>query len=193
MTGGFVQWKANYTSLLEVVSAVRYDNYQLSSSIGSASGRSFLTKGHGGTFAGGHRDTLRELRGGLSRTVDYRNSGGRGARRNGRRAGVTSPCGPDGQRGFFCFLPNANLRPEVGKNKEIGLNVKKNDIFSAGDSFRGKFNIFRNDVPITLIPCSLTDLRSTRSRRSDSIPDNLSSVSEHRQRSDPGLRDGSDV
>ncbi len=29
VTGGFVRWKLNYTSLLEVVSAVRYDNYRL--------------------------------------------------------------------------------------------------------------------------------------------------------------------
>ena len=46
----------------------------------------------------------------------------------------------------FCFVPNPNLRPEVGKNKEIGLNLKKNDVFTAGDSFRGKFNVFRNDI-----------------------------------------------
>ena len=53
---------------------------------------------------------------------------------------------PDGTAGLFCFLPNPNLRPEVGKNKEIGLNLKYNDIFTSGDSFRGKFNVFRNDV-----------------------------------------------
>ena len=46
----------------------------------------------------------------------------------------------------FCFLPNPNLRPEVGKNKEIGFNLKNNDLFTSGDSFRGKFNLFRNDV-----------------------------------------------
>ena len=55
------------------------------------------------------------------------------------------PC-PDGTAGLFCFLPNPNLRPEVGKNKEAGLNLKYDDIFTAGDSFRGKFNVFRNDV-----------------------------------------------
>ncbi len=46
----------------------------------------------------------------------------------------------------FCFLPNPNLRPEVGKNKEAGFNLKYNDVLAAGDSFRGKFNVFRNDV-----------------------------------------------
>ena len=29
VSGGFVQWKANYTSMLEVVGALRYDNYKL--------------------------------------------------------------------------------------------------------------------------------------------------------------------
>ena len=38
------------------------------------------------------------------------------------------------------------MRPEVGKNKEAGLNLKYNDVFTSGDSFRGKFNVFRNDV-----------------------------------------------
>src|SRR4029453_3763568 len=55
------------------------------------------------------------------------------------------PC-PGGTVGLFCFLPNPNLRPEGGKNKEAGLNLKYNGVFTAGDSFRGKFNVFRNDV-----------------------------------------------
>ena len=39
------------------------------------------------------------------------------------------PC-PGGTAGLFCFLPNPNLRPEVGKNKEAGLNLKYDDIFT---------------------------------------------------------------
>ena len=39
---------------------------------------------------------------------------------------------PDGTTGLFCFLPNAALRPEVGKNKEVGLNLKYDDVFTAG-------------------------------------------------------------
>ena len=38
VSGGFVQWKANYTSLLEVVGALRYDNYQLESATTSSGG-----------------------------------------------------------------------------------------------------------------------------------------------------------
>ncbi len=61
---------------------------------------------------------------------------------------------PDGTTGLFCFLPNANLRPEVGKNKEAGANLKYDGIFAASDSFRGKFNLFRNDIDgyIDLVP-----------------------------------------
>ena len=52
----------------------------------------------------------------------------------------------NGTNGLFCFQPNPGLRPEVGKNKEAGLNLKYDNIFSQGDSFRGKFNAFRNDL-----------------------------------------------
>ena len=76
---------------------------------------------------------------------------------NGPHAGATAnsaffvcpsgtPAPPGVADSTFCFLPNPNLRPEVGKTKEIGFNVRKNDLFAAGDSFRGKFNFFRNDV-----------------------------------------------
>ena len=87
------------------------------------------------------------------------------------------PC-PDGTGGLFCFLPNPNLRPEVGKNKEIGLNLKYDDIFTAGDSFRGKFNVFRNDVddyidlvastpvpPVPPFPARSASSTSTRTSR----------------------------
>ena len=53
---------------------------------------------------------------------------------------------PGGTAGLFCFLPNPNLQAEVGKNKEAGVNLKYDGIFTANDSFRGKFNVFRNDI-----------------------------------------------
>ena len=74
---------------------------------------------------------------------------------NGPHAGATvndsffrCPSGTPGPGAdsTFCFVPNPNLRPEVGKNKEIGFNLKKNDLFTPGDSIRGKFNVFRNDI-----------------------------------------------
>ena len=38
----------------------------------------------------------------------------------------------------FGFIPNPALRPEIGKNKEIGLNLRYDDILFKGDGFRGK-------------------------------------------------------
>src|SRR5262249_19538806 len=46
----------------------------------------------------------------------------------------------------FTFLPNPTLKAETGKNKEIGINLKYDNIFTANDSFRGKINVYRNDV-----------------------------------------------
>jgi hemoglobin/transferrin/lactoferrin receptor protein len=60
-------------------------------------------------------------------------------------AGVHPPFFPGSPNGFT-FLPNTSLRPEVGKTKEAGINFKFDDIAFAGDKFRGKINVYRNDV-----------------------------------------------
>ncbi len=147
--GGFAQWKANYSSWVEVISAVRYDNYELTSVSGGAKGDRFSPKITIGllpaavvtpyvSYAEGYRaPSITET---LVNGSHVTSSGG-----TGPGAGAAGLC-PDGLYGYFCFLPNPNLRPEVGKNKEVGLNVKKNDLFSAGDSFRGKFNVYQNDI-----------------------------------------------
>ena len=145
VAGAFGQWKVGYLNWFEVISAVRYDTYHLSSAIASTEGDRFspkvtlaLVPGSVVTpyvsYAEGYRAPS------ITETLV---SGSHVA--SGPGQGDTSICS-DGSRGFFCFLPNPNLRPEVGKNKEAGLNIKKNDLFFAGDSVRAKFNVFRNDV-----------------------------------------------
>ena len=83
-------------------------------------------------------------------TVDHGDSRRRAAcRRVERRCLLRCPSGTPAlpaADSTFCFVPNPNLRPEVGKNKEIGFNFRKNGLFVPGDSFRGKFNVFRNDI-----------------------------------------------
>jgi hemoglobin/transferrin/lactoferrin receptor protein len=145
--GGFFQYKANYSSLLEVISAVRYDNYELTSTAGGGSGDRFSPKITVGllptsvvtpyaSYAEGYRAPS------ITETLVT------GAHVAASSFDAIFQCAgqPVGTYSTFCFLPNPNLRPEVGKNKEIGVNVKKNDLFKTGDSFRGKFNVFRNDV-----------------------------------------------
>jgi hemoglobin/transferrin/lactoferrin receptor protein len=145
VSGGFAQLKQNYSTWLEVISAIRYDHYDLHSPTVATSG-------------GGDRFSPKITVGvtpvaGLTPYVSYA-EGYRapsitetlisGAHATGGGPAFF-PC-PDGTVGLFCFLPNPNLRPEVGKNKELGLNLKYDGIFAANDSFRGKFNLFRNEI-----------------------------------------------
>ena len=145
--GGFFQYKANYTSLLEIVSAIRYDSYELTSNAGGATGSRFSPK-----IAVGLLPTA-VVTPYVSYAEGYRAPSTTETLVTGAHASATAfdsffQCAdqPAGVYSTFCFLPNPNLRPEVGKNKEIGLNLKKNDLLASGDSLRGKFNVFRNDV-----------------------------------------------
>ncbi|KAB2880687.1 MAG: TonB-dependent hemoglobin/transferrin/lactoferrin family receptor [Pseudorhodoplanes sp.] len=143
VSGGFVQWKANYAHWLEIVSAARYDNYRLEATNTGSDGERISPKITLGitpvpgltpyiSYAEGYRAPS------LTETIIA------GAHATGGGPNLFT-C-PDGGGGLFCFLPNPNLRPEVGKSKEIGLNMKYDNVFAAGDSFRGKFNLFRNDI-----------------------------------------------
>lgn len=151
VSGGFVQWKANYTSMLEVVGALRYDHYKLESGTTSSSGDRLSPKITIGLLPTAMVTPY------VSYAEGYRAPSITETLVNGPHAGATAnsaffvcpsgaPAPPGVADSTFCFLPNPSLRPEVGKTKEIGFNVRKNDLFVAGDSFRGKFNVFRNDV-----------------------------------------------
>ena len=148
VSGGFIQLKNNYSSWLEVVSALRYDHYELNSS-GLAGGNTSSSGDRlspkitvGVTPVAGFTPYVSYAEG--SRAPSITETLITGAHATG--GGPTFfPCA-DGTSGLFCFLPNPNLRAEVGRTKEIGVNLKYNDIFASGDSFRAKFNFFRNDV-----------------------------------------------
>ena len=148
VSGGFVQLKNNYSSWLEIISALRYDHYELNSS--------GLTGGN--TSSSGDRLSPKITVGvtpvaGFTPYVSYAEGYRAPSITETLIAGAHATGGgpnfftcPNGTSGLFCFLPNPNLRAEVGKNKEIGINLKYNDIFASGDSFRAKFNFFRNDI-----------------------------------------------
>jgi hemoglobin/transferrin/lactoferrin receptor protein len=44
------------------------------------------------------------------------------------------------------FVPNPDLRPEVAKNKELGLNLRFSDVLREGDRLRARLGAFRNDI-----------------------------------------------
>jgi hemoglobin/transferrin/lactoferrin receptor protein len=143
VSGGFVQLKNNYSTWLEIVSAIRYDRYDLDSANVSAGGDRFSPKiTVGVTPVAGFTPYVSYAEGYRAPSITETLIAGEHATGGGP---PLFPC-PSGNVGLFCFLPNPALRPEVGKNKEAGLNLKYNDVFTSGDSFRGKFNVFRNDI-----------------------------------------------
>lgn len=143
VSGGFAQLKQNYSTWLEVVSAIRYDRYDLESAAVSTGGDRFSPKiTVGVTPVAGFQPYVSYAEGYRAPSItETLISGG-----HATGGGPTIFTCADGSSGLFCFQPNPNLRPEVGKNKEVGVNLKYDGIFAANDSFRGKFNAFRNDV-----------------------------------------------
>ena len=132
--GSFVEDEVKVTSWLRVIGGLRYDAYELEGNGFSSDGEHVSPKGtisltplNGlevyGSWAEGYRAPA------LTETLI---DGGH-------------PSGPF-QPDLFTFVPNPGLSPEVGQNKEIGVNLKYDNVVRAGDRFRGKFNLFRNDV-----------------------------------------------
>ncbi len=129
--GAFVQWKTNYSTWLEVISALRYDTYK-------------LAEMNGTTGSEGSRLSPKITVGitpvaGFTPYVTYA---------EGYRAPSITETLIDGFHpgSIFVFIPNPTLKPEIGKNLEFGLNLKYDNVFRAGDAFRAKFNVYRNNV-----------------------------------------------
>jgi hemoglobin/transferrin/lactoferrin receptor protein len=143
--GGFVQLKSQYSSWLEIVSAVRYDQYELSSATVTSDGDRISPKITVGvtpvrgltpyvSYAEGYRAPS------ITETLIV------GAHVSATPASAFFNCPGTADYQLFCFLPNPSLRPEVGKTQEAGINLKYDNVFAPSDSFRGKFNVFRNNV-----------------------------------------------
>jgi hemoglobin/transferrin/lactoferrin receptor protein len=135
--GGFGQWKMNYSSWLEIIGAARYDAYKLEGGSVPNDGSRVspkITVGVTpinwitvyGIYAEGYRAPA------ITETLVA----------GSHPPFATFPGAPAG----FIFVPNPSLKPEVGKNKEIGVNIHQDDLFVKGDKIRIKANVFRNDL-----------------------------------------------
>lgn len=133
VSGGFTQLKSNYSSWLEVITALRYDSFKLSGGTTNSDGDRLSPKATVGitpvqwftlygTYAEGYRAP---------------------AITEAFVAGQHPNAGPGSN---FIFLPNGSLTAETGKTKELGINIRQDNLFQAGDALRIKANIFRNDV-----------------------------------------------
>jgi hemoglobin/transferrin/lactoferrin receptor protein len=129
VSGMFAQWKMNYSTWLETIGALRYDKYSLS--------------GGGTSTSGDHVSPKFTL--GLTPVAGFTVYG---TYAEGYRAPAVTETLINGYHpgNLFYLMPNPNLRPEIGKTLEAGINLKYDGILQAGDKLRGKFSVFRNNV-----------------------------------------------
>jgi len=156
--GGFVQWQGDYHEWLQLIAAVRYDGYQLDgetrtkppvdASISGSRWSPRLTVGVTpvagfqvyGTYSEGYRAPgLQDV---------FRGGGAHGA-------GDT-------------YVPNLLLEPETARSWEAGVNLKYDDVFTAGDLLRAKVNVFYTnvddyiDVDLTTLPRTAINIGDAR-------------------------------
>ena len=115
VSGGFFQLKNNYSTWLEVVSAVRYDRYDLELPDGVDGRRPLLAQDHRRRDAGGGLHALCQLCRRLPRTFDYGNAYCR--RTRDRRRPSVLPL--SGRYGGIVLLP-AESEPAAGGRQEQG-------------------------------------------------------------------------
>lgn len=127
--GTFIEDEVQLTSWMRVIGGLRYDSFELEGGSVSKEGDRVSPKG---TLA------VTPIKG-----IELYGTYAEGYRAPAITETVISGIHPVPA---FPFLPNPDLDPEVGKTKEIGLNVKYDDVFRRGDRLRGKFSLFRNDV-----------------------------------------------
>lgn len=127
--GGFVQAHFKY-SVFDLIGALRYDSYDLSG---------------GRTSSDGQRVSPKITLG----VTPFQGLQVYGTYAEGYRAPSITETLVDGLHpspASFTFRPNPNLKPEVGKTLEAGVNLKYDNVLQAGDRFRGKISVFQNNV-----------------------------------------------
>ncbi|CAH1672454.1 TonB-dependent hemoglobin/transferrin/lactoferrin family receptor [Chelatococcus asaccharovorans] len=129
LSGGFIQDELKYNDWLRVLGALRYDNYKLDG---------------GGYESDGSRWSPKFTVG----VTPVKGIELYGTYAEGYRAPSITETLIAGTHPFpaFNILPNPNLKPEVARNIEAGVNVKYNDVLKDGDTFRAKANVFRNKI-----------------------------------------------
>jgi hemoglobin/transferrin/lactoferrin receptor protein len=129
--GAFIQDRVGFGEWLEIIGAVRYDSYSMHNDVISSGGGRVSPKLTVGvtpwdpvtvyaTYAEGYRAPA------LTETLID---------------GMHPPPVSNGR-----FFPNPDLRPEVARTIEAGVNLRFDDAFAAGDRARLKAGVFRNDV-----------------------------------------------
>jgi hemoglobin/transferrin/lactoferrin receptor protein len=134
--GGFAQWKTNYSSWLEIIGALRYDHYSLDGTTATL-GNVSLTDGRLSPKITVGITPFKGFQPYVTYAEGFRAPAVTETLVQGIHPVMFAP---------FDFLPNPALKPEVGKTKEAGINLKYDNVFRPGDGFRAKASIYRNDV-----------------------------------------------
>lgn len=129
LEGAFIQNKLTMFDFIDLITALRYDRYELDSPAATSEGDRVspkvtlgVTPVEGITLFGTYAE--------------------------GYRAPSTTETLIDGAHPFpmFSLLPNPNLRPEVAHNWEGGVNFKYDGVLQENDRFRAKVTGFRNTI-----------------------------------------------
>jgi hemoglobin/transferrin/lactoferrin receptor protein len=132
VSGAFAQLRTNYTPWVELITAARYDNYRLegANGVGGSSGDRVSPKATLGITP-------------IPWFTVY------GTYAEGYRAPAVTEVFVNGAHPFpapFVLMSNLGLKPEIGKTKEIGVNIKQDGLFVANDALRIKINVYQNDL-----------------------------------------------
>jgi hemoglobin/transferrin/lactoferrin receptor protein len=128
--GAFVQGQLKFGTFLEIVSALRYDSYEL----------------EGGTTKLEGDRVSPKITVGVTPIAGFTVYG---TYAEGYRSPSVTETLIDGLHPIpapFPLLPNPNLRPETAATTEAGVNLKYDSVFKPGDAFRAKVSVFHNDV-----------------------------------------------
>lgn len=128
--GGFVQAHFTFFDFVDVIAALRYDDYSL--------------EGNGVSLDDDHVSPKVTV--GVTPVKGFQVYGTFAEGFRAPAVTETLISGSHPPPADFALVPNPNLRPEVAQTYEVGVNIKYNDVLQTGDAFRAKVAAFRNDV-----------------------------------------------
>lgn len=133
--GLHIQDKITYDEWLEVIGGLRYDSYKLDGNNVETSGDRVSPRITVGVSPFTN-EALQDLQ--------FYGTYAEGYRSPSTSETLISGLHPNGVA--FPFLPNPNLKPEIGKTWEFGINYKRDGLIYTDDSLRLKAAYFNNDV-----------------------------------------------
>ncbi|RST87525.1 TonB-dependent receptor [Aquibium carbonis] len=135
--GGFVQWEGKHARWLDLTAALRYDGYRL-----DGTSKATLTEPSQDVSLSGERFSPRVTVG----VTPFEGLQVYGTYAEGYRTPHLQDVFRQNGSHNSGYEPNLLLKPEVASTWEAGVNLRYDDVLSAGDMFRAKVNLLHTDV-----------------------------------------------